>query len=207
MRQASFLTPLLRAFRWHRRWFAAIFAAIAVLAALNAVNHDRSDLREVVVAARSITGGAKLTAADLRLVRLPAEAVPDGAVSDLDALIGRTSTAGLPLRRVLVEADLLGEPGGLAAGRVALPVQFADNQAVGLLSSGTRIDVLGPHAGSAGYQVVAADVRVITAVTQSASSGPFGGGEAGPVLLEVDADQASEILAAAAIGSISFALR
>ena len=38
MKRAGFLTPLVRAFRWHRRWFAAIFAAIAVLAGLSAIN-------------------------------------------------------------------------------------------------------------------------------------------------------------------------
>lgn len=206
MKHVSFLTGLLRAFRWHRRWFAAIFAAIAVLAGLNAISLDDTDLHEVVVAARPISGGATLSAADLRVARLPNEAIPDGALTNPDALVGRTVTAALPARRALVEADLLGGAGAMAAGRVALPVQFGEGQAVGLLSSGTRIDILGPQAGSAGYQVVAADVRVITAVIPD-SSGPFGGSDSGPVLLEVAADQASAILAAASIGSISFALR
>jgi len=207
MKRAGFLTPLLRAFRWHRRWFAAIFAAIAVLAGLNAVNARTQELREVVVAARPIDGGTTLAATDLRLARLPDDAIPEGAVSDPAAMVGRITKAALPGRRVLVEADVLGGSGGLAAGRVALPVQFGAGQAVALLSSGVRIDVLGPQAGSAGYQVVAADVRVITVVAQAQASGPFGGGEAGPVLLEVDSNQASAILAAASIGSVSFALR
>lgn len=207
MKRTGFLTPLLRAFRWHRRWFAAIFAAIAVLAGLNAVNARTQDLREVVVAARPIDGGTTVAAADLRLARLPDDAIPEGAVSDPAAVIGRTTRAALPGRRVLVEADILGSSGGVTAGRVALPVQFGTSQAVALLSSGVRIDVLGPQAGSAGYQVVAADVRVITVVAQAGASSPFGGGESGPVLLEVDSSQASAILAAAAIGSVSFALR
>lgn len=207
MKRAGFLTPLVRAFRWHRRWFAAIFAAIAVLAGLSAINAGTQELRQVVVAARPISGGARLTAADLRLTGLPEQAIPDGALSDPTPLIGRTTRAGLPGRRVLVEADLLGGPGGLAPGRVALPVEFGQSQASALLGSGIRIDVLGPQAGTDGYQVVAADVRVITVVAPAESSGPFGGGQSGPVLLEVDTAQASAILAAASIGQVSFALR
>ena len=94
-------------------------------------------------------------------------------------LVGRTTRSGLPGRRVLVEADLLGGPGGLAPGRVALPVEFGQTDAAGLLGSGVRIDVLGPQAGSTGYQVVAGDVRVITVVAPAESSGPFGGERSG----------------------------
>jgi len=207
MRQSRFFTPLLRAFRWHRRWFAAVFAAIAVLAGLNAINASDTDLREVVVAARPITAGSTLVAADLRLTQLPPAAVPDGALTDPGPLLGRTTKAALPGRRVVVESDLLGGDGSLGPGRLALPVQFDHSQAVALLGAGVRIDVLGPQAGSGGYQVVAADVRVITVVADSAASGPFGGAQPGPVLLEVDAAQASAILAAAALGGVSFALR
>ncbi len=207
MKQSRVVTPLLRAFRWHRRWFAAVFAAIAVLAGLNAINAQETDRREVVVAARSITGGATLAAADLRLAQLPPDAVPEGALTDPALLLGKTTKAALPGRRVIVESDLLGGEGGLGAGRLALPVQFEHSQAVALLSTGIRIDVLGPQGGSGGYQVVAADVRVITVVADAAASGPFGGAEAGPVLLEVDATQASAILAAASLGGVSFALR
>jgi Flp pilus assembly protein CpaB len=206
MRQAGFFTPVLRAFRWHRRWFAAIFAAIAVLAGLNAINTAGPDAREVVVAARPIDAGTALAAEDLEMIRLPEQAIPDGALSDPADLIGRTTKAATPGRRVLVEADLLGATAGVGAGRLALPVRFGESQASALLTSGVRIDVLGPQAGSSGYQVVAADVRVITVVAQAAS-GPFGGSDSGPVLLEVDSGQAAAILASASIGSISFALR
>lgn len=207
MKQASHFTGLLRAFRWHRRWFAAIFAAIAVLAGLNAINANAGGLREVVVAARQLNGGLTLSEGDLRLARLPDQAIPAGALTDPTELIGRTITATLPERRVLVEADLLGGVDGLRPGHLALPVQFGGAPATALLRTGVRIDVLGPQAGSGGYRAVASNVRVITVVAEAASSGPFGGGESGPVLLEVDAEQAAAILAAASIGSVSFALR
>jgi pilus assembly protein CpaB len=207
MKQVGFLTPLARAFRWHRRWFAAIFAALAVLAGLNAVNATSTELREVVVASRQLSGGATLTASDLEVVRLPPQAVPDGALTEVSMAVGKTTRSAIPGRRALVPGDFLGGSGSLGPGRMALPVEFDQNQAIGLLSSGVRIDVLGPQAGSGGYQVVAAEVRVVTALSDAGSSGPFGAAQAGPVLLDVDSAQASAILAAASIGSISFALR
>lgn len=196
---------LRRAFRWHRRTFAALLAAIAVLAGLNALTSRGADGIPVVVAARTIAGGATVTASDLAVARLPADLVPDGAFIDPAQIIGRTVVVEIRSRSVLAPPELLGAEGQVTAGEVALPVRFGESATVSLLRVGSRIDVLGPSRGS-DYGVVAANVRVV-AIPSSGDNGVLGGSQTPLVLLEVSSAQASGIAASAAVSALSFALR
>ena len=100
-----------------------------------------------------------LTAEDLTVHRFPSGDAPAGA--DPHA-VGRTLAApvreGEPVTDVrLVSPSLLaGYP-----GRVAVPVRIADADAVGLLQTGDRVDLLAadPRGGRASY--VAVDVPVV----------------------------------------------
>jgi Flp pilus assembly protein CpaB len=206
VRSLPFLDPLLRAFRWHRRWFAALFAALAVLAALNTVSSTGSSGTLVVVAARSIPAGTKVTAEEVALVRLPAAMVADGAFTTLDQAMGRTVVVGVPAHQVLTPSALLGADGQVAPGQVALPVSFGAAATVSLLSVGSRIDVLGADATGSGYGVVATNVRV-AGITASEDPGVLGGTGARLVLLDVTSAQASAIVAALSVSALSFALR
>ena len=206
MRPIPLLDPLVRAFRWHRRWFAALFAALAVLAILNTLSTTDSSGVPVVVAARSIPGGKTLAAEDLRTVRLPSAIVPDDAFLDTASLIGGTVRIRIPERSVLTAGTLLESEALVAAGRVALPVRFADATALPLLRVGARIDVLGAAADGSDYGVVAANVRVV-AIPSAEPGGVLGGGQGGLVLVEVDTSQAAAIVAAASVSAVSFALR
>lgn len=206
MRSRPLLESLLRAFRWRRRWFAALFAALAVLAALNTVTAPDASGTPVVVAARTIPGGTKLTVADLRTLRLPATIIPDGAFTDPAAVVGRTVLIQVSQRAVLTPADVLESGALVAAGRVALPVRFAEATALSLLRVGAHIDVLGAAISGADYGVVAADVRVV-AIPAAADGGLLGSSQGGLVLVEVDSVQAAAIAAAASVSAVSFALR
>lgn len=206
MRSIPFLDPLLRAFRWHRRWFAALFAAIAVLAGLNMLSAAQSAGVRVVVAGRDIPGGSRLGADDLRMVILPPAAVAAGAFTDIDQAVGRTVVVGIPERQVLTPVALLGAEGQVAPGKVALPVIFGTAGAVSLLSVGSRIDALGADASGSGYGVVATDVRV-AALPESEDPDLLGGTTSQVVLLEVNSAQAAAIVAAMSVSSVSFALR
>ncbi|MGV8910117.1 MAG: SAF domain-containing protein [Propionicimonas sp.] len=206
MRSRPPFGSLLRAFRWHRRWFAALFVAIAVLAALNSVSPADSAGTTVVVASRSIPGGARVTADDLSLVRLPADLVAEGALTDLGQAVGRTVVVGVPARQVFTGSALLGSDGQLAAGQVALPVSFGDVSTVSLLSVGSRIDVLGASASGSGYGVVATNVRV-AALPASDEPGALGSTSSRVVLLDVSSAQAVAIVAATAVSAVNFALR
>ena len=206
MRSQPLVESLVRAFRWHRRWFAALFAALAVLATLSAFSSAEGSGAAVVVAARSIPAGTKVASADLSTARLPPALVPEGAFTDADAVIGRTLVIAVPERSVLTPANLLESRSLVAAGKVALPVRFAEATAVPLLRVGAHIDVLGAKADGADYGVVAADVRVV-ALPVVSDGGVLGGSQAALVLVEVDSSQAASIAAAASVSAVSFALR
>lgn len=206
MRSVPLIDPLFRALRWHRRWFAALFAGLAVLAALNTVTNSESSGTFTVVAARSIPGGATLGADDLRTVRLPAALVAEGAFTDTSLLVGRRVLIQVPERSVLTAANLLESDSLVAAGKLALPVRFGDATALPLLRIGARIAVLGAVANGSDYGVVARDVRVV-AIPALSDAGMLGGSQPGLVLVEVDTLQATAIAAAAAVSAVSFALR
>lgn len=206
MRSVPVIDPLLRALRWHRRWFAALFAALAVLAALNALPASESSGLDTVVAARDIPGGATLGADDVRTVRLPTAMVAKGAFTDTGPLIGRTVVIPIPERSVLTPDSLLVHDSLVAAGKLALPVRFADATALPLLRVGARIDVLGASVHGTDYGVAARDVRVV-AIPAVSDGGVLGSSQGGLVLVEVDNTQAAAITAAAAVSAVSFALR
>lgn len=205
MAPTQFLNSVLRAFRWHRRWFAAIFAVLAVLAALNVISSRSSGSVAVVTAARSITGGTKLVAADLKTSWLPESSIAEGYFGSVEALIGEEVVANIPLRGVLTGSDLLSEGAPVAPGKLALPVRFADSTTIALLQAGSRIDVLGQTGSGSEYTVVATQVRVI-AVPDSGDSGMLKADSGELVLIEVEQSQAAAISAAGSSASLSFAL-
>ncbi|MEA4945788.1 MAG: SAF domain-containing protein [Propionicimonas sp.] len=199
----AFLTSLARAVRWHRRVVAAACAAVAVYAGLTALTD--SDRGSVVLAAgHDIDAGHTLAAGDLTKLRLPAEAVPAGALTDPDQAVGRTVVTLVPARAVLTPRDLVTAGSVVAAGRVALPVSFGDAAPLELLRVGDRIDVLGADK-TGETAAVAANVRV--AALPAADDGGFlGSRHAPPVLLDLSPEEAARVTASAAASTLAFAL-
>ena len=154
MRRAVRRTVLAR-----RRPLAAGCAALAVLAAVHAVEPSAARTVPVAVAAHDLASGTLLRPDDLVVRRFPADSAPVG--SDAHA-IGRTLAApvrrGEPVTDVrLVTPSLIdGYP-----GRVALPVRIADADTVALLRAGAHVALVAadPRRGSASY--VAVDVPVL----------------------------------------------
>jgi len=206
VRSVPLIESLLRALRSHRRWFAAVFAALAVLAVLNTFSGAETSGASTVVAARSIPGGTTVVADDLRMLRLPPSMVPGAAFTDPAAVIGHTVVIPVPERSVLTSANLLESGALVPVGKVALPVRFAEATALPLLRVGAHIDVIGAAANGSDFGVVAADVRVV-AIPAPGDGGVLGGSQNGLVLVEVDSGQAAAIAAAASISAVSFALR
>ncbi len=142
------------------RWLvaAALLALAAVLLAAGNPPAAAAPSVTVVVAAHDLAGGAALTRADLRTVRLPRSLLPRGILRNLPAALGR-SPAG-PVRRgeALTDVRLLGPALIRAVGGqtlVAAPVRIADPGAVALLRPGDRVDVLaGAHRVAAGLPVI-----------------------------------------------------
>ncbi|GAA1290303.1 flagellar basal body P-ring biosynthesis protein [Planotetraspora silvatica] len=159
----------------HRRVIAALLAGLAMACVLMAVRQPQGV--PVLAAARDLSGG-RLAAADVMTVRLPPDAVPDGAFPAGSAVTGRV-VAG-PVRRgePLTDARLLGQ-GLLAArepGMMATPVRIADPDAARLLSPGDVIDVLAAFEGDAQQALaVAHEVRVLARPVEETTEGSESG--------------------------------
>jgi Flp pilus assembly protein CpaB len=142
-----------------RRPLAALCAAAAVLAGLQAVRPPAPATVSVPVASRDLVAGAVLDPGDVVRRELPAGDVPDGVVPDP---VGRTLAAPLRRGEAVTDVRLVGP--GLSRGypgRVALPVRIADADAVELLRAGDHVDLIAadPRHGTA--TAVAVDVPVL----------------------------------------------
>jgi len=204
---ARLIDSLVRAFRWHRRWFAAILAAVAVLATLDALSPAASGTVSVVVAAHEIAGGSTIAASDLEVLPFPASVVADGAFDDPSGLVGKEVVVTIPARRPLTGADLLDAAALVGPGKVAVPVRFSDAGTVAILRVGSRVDVLGQNAPDAVVGTIARDLRVV-AIPGSEAGGALGSSSGGGlVLVEADEAQSAAILAAASGGTLGYVLR
>ncbi len=194
------LTQLLRRVRrrllLHRRPLAALAAVGAVLLALQAASAPPPPTVTVWGAARSLEGGALLSASSLQPLELPPDLVPEGAVRDPEVVLDRPLAAPVTRGEVLTELRVLG-PGLSAAypGSTVVPVRFADAEVVDLLRPGDRVDVVAaPADGRGEAEVLVTDVPVVAVpeVDQTAT-GPGSPGRL--VVLAVPSGDASHVAA------------
>ena len=120
------LTQLRRAARWHRRGLAALAAAIATLAILAALRPAPPVTASVVVAAKDLPAGHRLSGTDLELSHFPSELVPRNAVPNPDIAIGETLAAPITRRSVLTRASTVSVALTPGAGELLVPVRIAD---------------------------------------------------------------------------------
>lgn len=200
-----------RAVGGRRRLVAAACAAIAVFAGLRAVAPHAVRTVSVWSAARDLTGGAPLRAADLRPVALPLAAVPAGALRTDDRVVGRLLAAPVRRGEPLTDVRLLG-PALLDAlpgpDQVAVPVRVADGSAAAaLVHAGDVVDVLASADVEAGGPrrpaTVAAGVRVLSVPARVSGDG---NGE-GLVVVAATTAQATALAQAATTTRLSLVLR
>jgi len=227
MPRASVLLGV-RLLAWRMR---AVLVVTGLLLAAGAVARQAAPptppVEPVVVAAHDLTAGQPLAAGDLRVVRMPAGLVPDGATSDPSTLVDRAVTAGVPSGLPIVAAQLDGDRFGLAlpAGTVAVPIRLADLAVAGLLRPGDRVDLVAPAGvdGWAGTEaapatVLASGALVLEVLDRAAEDGnPLGGwasGAAGgsvtgsgePLVVVAVAPQEGHLLAASGWGYLGAVL-
>jgi pilus assembly protein CpaB len=121
----------------------------------------------VVVATRDLAAGTELTAADLRIVAMPAAIAPAGSSGRAAGLIGRVAAGAVRRGEALTDARVVG-PGlaaGLGSDETAVPVRVADPDLAALVRPGDRVDVLGTPVAPDGTQATAGQtVAVASAV-------------------------------------------
>ena len=180
---------------------------IAAACTVQALRPPSAPTVGVVVAARAIDAGTSLTGDDVRIVRLPPRAVPDGSLDDEAAAIGSSTavplTAGVPIVPGLLASDDVRGP----SGTVVATVRFADPAVAGLLTPGMHVDVLAATAEGGPGGVVATRALVLPLARQTSTSagllGAASGDDSVPVLLAVSPDEAPMLAGAAASALLS----
>jgi Flp pilus assembly protein CpaB len=195
---------------WTRTLAARRFVAgaLVILAAVIALRSDPDgDRTEIVVAARDLASGVELTADDVRLENRTAATVPEGAQSDIDAVVGATLAGPARRGEVLTDVRVLGPRlAESVAGPDAriVPLPLADSALLDLVRPGDVVDVLA--AGAEGSSTDARPQLVATnAVVVVVSEKPkgAGGGSDRVVLVAVAAHAANDVAAAALLQRVT----
>jgi hypothetical protein len=172
---------LLRAARWHKRAIGICALVISVLAAFSWWVEANAPGIEVVVSTHAIPANQQVSSGDVKVVRIPADAVPKGALTSTAEALGRRVVHGISEGAVLgadafSSATLVSQ----ADGEVLVPVHLADEAAMTLLRVGSNITIVGSSYD--GYvTTLASSVRV--ALLPGESSGGLVSTGSGAVIL------------------------
>jgi Flp pilus assembly protein CpaB len=207
----SVLTRLLAARpHWLRTPAARRIAAgaLVILAAVIALRSDPDgDRTEIVVAARDLASGVELTADDVRLENRTAATVPEGAQSDVGAVVGATLAGPTRRGEVLTDVRVLGPRlAESVAGPDAriVPLPLADSALLDLVRPGDVVDVVaaGPEGGDADArpQLLATDAVVVVVSEKPKGAGT---GSDRVVLVALPAHAANDVAAAALLQRVT----
>ncbi|MBD0023444.1 MULTISPECIES: SAF domain-containing protein [Gordonia] len=169
---------------------ALVLTAIVVGLSGQAADADRP----VIVAARDLHPGARLSAEDLSVSRVPGRLVPKGAMRLSADCVGRTVVSHIRSGEILTDARVLTsrlprQLTGRASARL-VPVRPADASVGSILREGDVVDVLGPDSAVLARGAV---VALTTGLTQV--SGPLSGGgsTSAPILLAMAEREAHRV--------------
>ncbi|MFL6332888.1 MAG: Flp pilus assembly protein CpaB [Pyrinomonadaceae bacterium] len=126
-----------------------LLAAVSVSRYLSDAQASSRNVNNVVVAKVDIPLGTKIAAEQLSTAQFPSDAIPEGAFTDAQKLVGRVTVVGVAARETVTDFKLApeGSQGGLSAvipaGYRAMTVKVDDVIGVaGFLQPGTMVDVL-----------------------------------------------------------------
>lgn len=192
-----------------RRALAMLLALAALVVALLP---DPADERvPVLVAVRDLAAGGPIGPADVAVAGWPPALAPGGVLRAVAEADGRVAAGPVRAGEPITDLRLIGP--GLAArtggpGASTVPVRPADPAVAGLLTPGSRVDVIA--GGPEGPRVLAARAGVV-AVLPDAPSGPgAAAGPAGPgplVLVALPEAEATAVAAATLAGEVTVTLR
>jgi pilus assembly protein CpaB len=163
----------------------------------------------LVVATVDLPAGSTLLAGDLTVREWPADLAPAGAARDVPAVEGRVlvgaARAGEPLTDVRLAGA--GPTAALGGGQdaAAVPVRLADAGVAGLLTPGSRVDVITVGASAGEPVVLAADASVL-AVLPAEGAGT-GASRGRLVLVAMPRGTATRVAAASLTDQVAVTLR
>lgn len=182
----------------HRRGLAALCLAVAVWAALSALEPTPPPGIRVWTAAADLPSGTVVRAADLQAATVPPEAAPSAA-HDLGALDGRVLAGPVGAGEILTSTQMLG-PRRLAGypGRSAVPLRIPDAEAAALLRVGDAVDLVAsdPQQPRAGIRI--ATDAVVLALPRPVTGSGVPGLDGGLVVFAVADAEVLAVSAAAA---------
>ncbi|AWB91367.1 SAF domain-containing protein [Aeromicrobium chenweiae] len=147
----------------HRRLLAALFAGLAVLAALTSLRQDADGVR-VQVADRDLRSGHVIGADDLRTAVLPSAAAPAHTLGR-DAAVGHRVAGPMRAGEVVTDFRVVraGALAGYGPGAVLTTIRVDRADGAAAVRVGDRVDVVAVDPdGESPAQVVARDVEVVT---------------------------------------------
>lgn len=204
-----------RALGTRRSLAIATLIGIVSFGVLNVLKPPPAPTIEALVAASDLVVGQQLSSSDIRVVRVPPQAVPESAITSRADVIDKKIGSPIPAGLFITETALNTSSYYTSAphGTVATPVRFADAQVVDLLQPGDRINVLAAYGGSidsAQASVVARNALVLAIPEPANDEGGLLSGPASTggniAILAVPENEASDLAAASQLGALTIAL-
>ena len=153
---------------------------LVVLAAALALRPDPAGERtDVAVSARDLQPGAALSADDVHIESRPSATLPDGAHTDVAALLGATLAGPVRRGEILTDARVLSSRlAGLTTGPQSriVPLHLNDAAVPDLIRTGDVVDVLGAPDADAAVRprLLASDAVVVLVSPAGKGAGSFG---------------------------------
>ncbi|NYE95179.1 Flp pilus assembly protein CpaB [Psychromicrobium silvestre] len=207
---------LFRLLRRRRRLLAALLLCAAAAVAVEQLTPVDQFTASALSATADLPTGTVLSAAQLKIVRLPPAAVPDAAFNDPEQVIGQQLAAPLRRGQLLTDASLLGHSLliGAPPGTEAVPVRVADPATMAWLLPGQLVTVVLSIEDQAGRYgpgaVLASAVPVLWIPAKEPGSSSWStlgeSSASGLVLLAAPKNQSKSLAGASSRGKVSLVL-
>jgi pilus assembly protein CpaB len=160
----------------------------------------------VVKAESQLPGGTVISAADLVLDRVVASDVPEGVLTDPNALVGKTLAAPVAENQIMTLLATTVARTSVPPGHVLAPLRLTDSALADLLRPGDVVDVIAADPEAEQAAVVAAGARVVT-VPQTPDDRAGPSPEGALVLIDVDSHTARVVARAATSATLTIIWR
>lgn len=180
---------------------------LVVLAAASALRPDPAGTYvDVAVAATDLRPGTALRVEDAELQKRSVATLPDGALTNLDALVGSTVAGAARRGEILTDARVLGSRlAGMSAGPDArmVPLHLADAAVLDVIRPGDVVDVLGAPAAEAGARPRMLATGAVVILVSAAAAGH---GTDRVVLVALPAAAATAVAGASLVQTVTLTL-